>query len=91
MRNRVKRLEDKAEVNKEAKKLFYINKDKNSYSIPTELIILLGDNPEDYPKEGEDRVVKSSSSIVDKVLNINPERGIKLIIYNIVDNGETKD
>jgi len=92
MRARLKKLEETISNKVKQPDIFFrIIKDRDSYSIPTELIILLGDNPEDYPKEGEDRVVKSSSSIVDKVLNINPERGIKLIIYNIVDNGETKD
>lgn len=91
MRNRVKKLEDKAEVKNENLKHFFINKDKDSYSIPTELIILLGDNPEDYPKEGENRVARSSSGIVDKVLNIEPEKNIKLIILNIVDNGNTRN
>lgn len=92
MKARVKKLEETISNKvKQPDKFFRIIKDRDSYSIPTELIILLGDNPEDYPKEGENRVARSSSGIVDKVLNIEPEKNIKLIILNIVDNGDTRN
>lgn len=92
MRARVKKLEETISNKVKQPDIFFrIIKDRDSYEIPSELITLLGDNPEDYPKEGENRVARSSSSLVDKVLNIEPERGISLIILNIVDNGDTKD
>jgi len=91
MRNRVKRLEDKAEVNKEAKKLFYINKDKNSYSIPTELITLLGRDPLEFEKSeyaffsSRDNVkVDINSEVITEIYKLEEEGEISLLLTEFV-------
>lgn len=87
MRNRVKKLEDKAEVNKETKKPFFINKDKDSYSIPTELITLLGRNPLEFEKSEyaffasrENVKVDIDSEVITEIKKLEEEGEISLLL-----------
>ena len=91
MKNRVKKLEDKAEINKETKKLFYINKDKDSYSIPTELITLLGRDPLEFEKSeyaffaSRDNVkVEIDSEIITETKKLEEEGEINLLLTEFV-------
>lgn len=92
MKARVKKLEHTIYNKvKQPNILFRIIKDKDSYRIPSELITLIGNNPEDYPKEGENRVVNSSSNLIGNILNIEAGGGVGLIMRKIISNGDPKD
>lgn len=91
MRNRVKKLEDKAEVKNENLKHFFINKDKDSYSIPTELIILLGRDPLEFEKSeyaffsSRDNVkVNIDSKIITEIYKLEEEGEIGLLLTEFV-------
>lgn len=86
MRNRVKRLEDKAEVNKKPLEVYVISKDKDFYSIPTELITLLGRDPLEFEKSEfaflttkENVKVNIDSGLITEIYKLEEEEKINLM------------